>query len=175
MLARARTLFLLPVSGFSASACPFSYYDVDRAFVSATAGFGWDTKDANQGKGNMMATVGASAHWVIVPAVTVGAGAGVARFFVGSRKDFWKGYVQPIIVDVKPLTLYFWDPRFRSPWAHTVYIRYSGTTFPGGFKAGLFAPDQPTYETEYINSIGIYFDTEPLFRNRQRKWWKDHP
>lgn len=163
--------------GVSASACEFSYYDIDRFFVYASAGYGWDVKPENRGRDLKMVSVGGSFHWVIVPPITVGGGGGVTTFLTNSQYGaFPKFYFQAPIVDLKPLTLFLWNPRFRSPWAHTLYLRYAGVIFPGGFGPDRFYAGSPAYDdTEYIHSVGLFFDAEPLFRRWRGKWWKDKP
>ena len=160
-----------PLIGGSASVCKFRPLDLNRTFLSANVGYGWDTKPENKGDGNKMLTLGVSAHWVAGPAVTLGAGVGRAWFWSRPSDDsFQKWYVQPLILDVKPLSI-GQDPRFRNFWWHSFYVRYSVIGFPGGFEAKRFGGDSVEYPTEFVQSIGLHFDAEPLFRKWRKKWW----
>jgi hypothetical protein len=155
--------------GLSASVCDVKPLTRNTAFATVNFAWGWDTKDAARDDRNRMVSFGASIHGVTTPYLTVGAGAGVAWFSSGSIDGFRKFYVQPYIIDVRPLAIVKRDSEYLGPWWHVVYFRYSTVMFPAGFEAGRF-PGSPRYGPELVHSLGIHADLEPLMRKLGGKW-----
>jgi hypothetical protein len=133
-----------------------------------TVGYGWDQKEGHQADDNRMLTIGASYDFVVAPWLTLGFGAGTARFTSDNADTFSKGFIQPWIIDVRPFAL---RQQKYSPeaWRQIWFVRISSITFPGGFEAGAF-PGSPKLPTELVHSIGIHADLDPIIRKARLRW-----
>jgi hypothetical protein len=162
-----------PIGGVKYSLCQYRALERDRVYFSGNVGFAVDIKndDEHSNGRHWMLTVGGSAHVVVTPWLTGGAGVGRALFFPSGEGsgNFGKWYVQPYIIDVKPGAMVK-RANLRSPWRHFVYLRYSMITFPQGFEERRFSPNSPTYEQEWIQQVGIHFDLAPVLRARKGNW-----
>jgi hypothetical protein len=154
--------------GLSFSICPAEAVDRHTRSLNVTVGYGWDQKEANQADNNRMLTIGASYNFVVAPWLTLGFGAGAARFTSDTAETFSKGFVQPWIIDVRPFAM---GQRKYSPeaWRQVWFVRVSSITFPGGFDAGQFT-GSPRLRTELVHSIGIHADLDPVIRKAQLRW-----
>ncbi|MFN7915366.1 MAG: hypothetical protein U0Q55_08495 [Vicinamibacterales bacterium] len=131
-------------------------------------GNGQDIPDDDSYLGNSIVTLGVSYHSVVSRSLTIGTGGGVAVFSSPSRPTFSNFYLEPWIVDVRPLRLIKpkkWFAKIRSKPENAgnavapdsqkpsgereqpkgaslvrdmVAIRYSGLVFPTGFAQGRF-------------------------------------
>jgi hypothetical protein len=157
------------VIGATVSVCESEPYDRNRRFVSVNFEWGGDSKPENRRDDNRMVTVGASYHAVIFPSLTIGSGAGIAWFSSKTADSFEKLYIEPYIIDFRPLALKR-HAELAGPWWHVFYIRYNTLTFPKGFEPGRFGGRSPRYPMELIHSIGFHADLEPVIRKLQGKW-----
>jgi hypothetical protein len=156
-------------AGGSASVCPARPLDFNSTFMSVNGSYGWD-HEPRHADSITMATVGLSFHWSPSPSVTLGTGFGIAGFSPSGGKRFGALYLQPYIIDVR-FSAFAGDPRFRSVWLHSFYVRYNTMAFPHGFDPDAFGPMSPPYPKEIVHAVGIHFDFEPYLRRRQAKWW----
>lgn len=154
--------------GLAFSVCPAEAIDRHKKTLNVSVGIGWDQKEVNQADSNRMLTVGASYHVVAASWLTLGAGAGVARFTSDTAETFSKTYVQPWIIDVRPFAF---GQKTHSPdaWRQVWFVRVSSVTFLGGFDAGQFN-NSPRLRPELVHSIGIHADLDPLIRKAQLRW-----
>jgi hypothetical protein len=162
------------------SLCHANRYDRNKRFLAVNVGWGQDTKDADYTEkvtingvrnniDNKMLTVGAGFYSVALPWLTVGSGAGVAWFSSNRAASFQKLYIEPYIVEVKPLA--FTGNSALTPWwRHVLFLSYSTLVFPTGFEAGRFQRSDPRFPAELVHVWGIHADLEPLMRRLAGNW-----
>ena len=160
--------------GISVSLCKASQFARQSQFLTVNIGYGWDkAKEDEAGNSvnlsNKMVTMGASYHAVIKPFLTIGFGAGLATFTSNTTEPVHKLYVQPYIIDFKPLALRK-NSQLRGPWWHVLFFRYDTILFPAGFAEGSFEGQKVRFPAEIVHSVGIHADVEPLLRKWMDTW-----
>jgi hypothetical protein len=180
--------------GVAVSLCSAKPYERSTKFLQVNVGVGFERKGVaplatlgatpgaldfaqddntrpldDTGDHNRLVTFGASYHAVIKPYLTVGVGAGLASFSSARVDGFNKLYVEPYIIDIKPLATWG-DPAYRTVWRHIFYFRYSTLTFPAGFEPGRFSGRSQRYPAELLHSVGFHADLEPVIRKLQGTW-----
>jgi hypothetical protein len=158
----------LPIS-VAVSACDYKPLQRDRQFVNLKFGWAFDAKDSTERFEHRMVTFGASFHVVASPFLTVGSGGGVATFTSNLREPFYKVYLQPSIVDVRPFAIGR-NGSTRGPWAHVIYLRYSTLVVPTGFELGSFGGQNQRYSAELVHNLGLHADLTPVIRKLQGRW-----
>jgi hypothetical protein len=157
--------------GLSISLCDLPEGERERQFLSLNTGWAVDRKDygsefANAPDDhNRVFTFGASYHAVVTNYLTVGAGAGIARFTSATRPPLSKLYVQAIILDFRPGGLF---PGYPDRWWNAFYVRGTGLVFPDGFEMGSFGRQRERYSGEFVETFGIHADLGTLLKAAQR-------
>lgn len=147
-----------PSAGVLVSLCDHEPHQQMTRFVAFHYGFGWDFKKENAAEQNRMVTLGLSLHSIVKPYLTVGTGAGVVAFTGEDVDGFYKAYVQPFIIDVRPIALFRSGERKNDPSSQLLLIRFDGMVFPSGFKAGQFGGTSKRFKAEFVPNIGVQFD-----------------
>jgi len=156
--------------GVTASLCLASPFARQSQYLSLDITWGFDIQKKGEPQyENRMVSFGASYHAVIKPYLTVGVGAGMATFSSNVTQPVQKFYVQPYIIDFKPLALRR-NSQLRGPWWHLLYFRYNTITYPTGFALGSFAGQTEQFPAELIHAYGFYVDVEPILRDWMGKW-----
>jgi hypothetical protein len=108
-----------------------------------------------------------SAWWRPHSTVEIGIGAGLYRFSGPAFEPFWRPFLQPIIVDVKPLALLAGTVGHRHWYDEFVVFRAGHIVIPDGFDGTDFAAVPGTFRTstEYLPTFGVHLDFEPLLRH----------
>jgi hypothetical protein len=187
--------------GISASLCEAGPLERHTQYLALNIGWGSDTKrdpqfeafatdnnpatDPNPDK-NTLVTFSASYHAVANPWLTVGLGGGLASFSSRTRPAFRKWYVEPYIIDVRPVRAVteaigfagrwkragFWNFKAalqpkklpsRNPLPDLLYLRYNAFIFPTGFEAERFRGSEQ-FQAEFVRAYGVHVDLEPLIR-----------
>lgn len=114
--------------------------------------------------------VGIGANYLASPWdwAAFGTGIGVTWFSSNRAEAFHKVYLQPYVIDVKPLV--FWRKKgtatdVNAPAGNLKQIlvfRYNTLIYPTGFEAGRFHDGNPRYPAELVHQVGFYFDLQPL-------------
>lgn len=161
------------------SLCNSKRYDLPRTFLSVNVGFGYGKEKGDYAPpvgvpsygdlGLRMVTVGASFHKNVLPGLALGIGGGVAFFSSTESDGFQKAYVQPLIVDWKPL-LSRKNADLTDWWSHLAIARYNMLSYPTGFGPSQFRAGDPRFPAEIVHSLGIYADLEPLVRRLTGHW-----
>jgi hypothetical protein len=158
----------VPIS-LAVSACDYQPLQRERQFLNLKVGWAFDAKDSTERFEHRMVTVGAAYHIVAAPFLTIGTGGGVAVFSSNLREPFYKFYLQPTIVDVRPFAIGP-NARTRNPWWHVVYLRYNTMVVPTGFDPGSFGGQTQRYSAELVHNLGVHADLTPVVRKLQGRW-----
>jgi hypothetical protein len=161
--------FAVPVN-LSASFCSAGPIDRHKQALNFTYEFASDHKAENSADNSRMHKFGASYHFIPAPWVSFGFGAGRAFFKSDGVDWFGKWYVEPHIVDIRPLAI---GQRRYSPeaWRQVFYVRVNSLWFVNGFEAGRFSRGTSLpLGNELITSIGIHADVSPVIRKARRRW-----
>jgi hypothetical protein len=185
--------------GVAVSLCEAGKLERTSQYLAVDIGWGSDTRrdpefasfatddnpatDPNPDR-NTLVTIGASYHAAVNPWLTVGLGGGLASFSSRTRPAFRKWYIEPYVVDFRPVRgaadlfgfLRRWSERksftaalepnkapSQNPLPDVLYFRYSSILFPTGFEADRFrGSDQ--FQAEFVRVYGVHLDLEPLIR-----------
>jgi hypothetical protein len=161
--------FAVPVNA-SASICSAGPIDRHKQALNVTYEFASDRKAEYAGTDSRMHKVGVSYHFILAPWVSVGFGGGRAFFKSDGVDWFGKYYVEPHIVDVRPLAI--GQHKYSTEaWRQVFYLRVNSLWFVNGFEAGRFGRGtSPKLGNELITSIGIHADVSPVIRKARRRW-----
>jgi hypothetical protein len=152
--------------GVSTSVCLADAIDRHKQALNLTFEFAWDHKEGAEASNNRMRKLGLSYHFIFAPWVRAGFGAGGARFYSGEAPMFRRWYIEPSIVDIKPLAIgqHKYSPQ---AWRQVFYVRVNSLWFPGGFPPLKFG-DSPRLRNELVTAIGVHADLSPIIRKARR-------
>ncbi len=161
------TLAAIPI-GSTFSVCPTKPFGRQNRYVNAQFGYGWDTKEENRLDRNRMWTAAATYNEVLTEYLTVGIGAGRAVFTSAEVARFSKWYLQGL-VDFRPFALRR-NSTLKGPLWQVFHLRAGVITFPRGFEAGRFGNRSDAYPQEWVRTIGLHADLEPVIRQWRNRW-----
>jgi hypothetical protein len=193
-VARVLTAFMSSaVPGIAVSLCDTKPLDKQTRYVNVNISWGYDKK-ATETNDNRLVLLGASYHAVFTPWLAAGVGGGVATFSSRTQPSFQKIYIEPFLVDIRPLQAAGDGLMFLyrcakpgeglkrcqksdkqkvappNPLLQVLYVRFGSLIFPTGFEPDRFNETSPRFPAEFIRTRGFHFDFEPLIRKLRNRY-----